>query len=87
MSRTLERRTLGASAVLHGAHPLRGYAVTWHLTPLPATAEEPASFLVEAADGHIEDDLVWDLAEKDVEVMTTSEMCDLVRRSAGTRRR
>lgn len=70
----------GAAAVLHGTHPLRGYAVTWHLTPLPAAARGLASFVVERADGHITDPQVWALAEKDVTVMTAHEMCDLVRR-------
>lgn len=71
---------LGASAVLHGLHPLRGYPVTWHLTPLPATRHTPANFLVECADGFIEDPTVWALAEKDVTVMDAHQMCDLVRR-------
>lgn len=71
---------IGASAVLHGIHPLRGYAVTWHLTPLPAAGSGPATFLVERADGHIEDRTVWQLAEKDVCVMTAPQMCELVRR-------
>lgn len=81
-SRTLHR-TRGASAVLHGTHPLRGYPVTWHLTPLGAHDGGPSDFLVERADGHIEDPLVWDLAEKDTTTMSAHEMCDLVRR--GTR--
>ena len=80
MSATLEhgRTTRGASAVLHGLHPLRGYPVTWHLTPL-----ERGQFLVERADGHIDDDLAWALAEKETSVMTTAQMCEVVRRSAG----
>lgn len=81
--RTMARQTkIGTSAVLHGRHPLRGYAVTWHLTPLPATGHGPTQFLVERADGTITDDLVWHLAEKDAVVMTTHEMCDLVRKVA-----
>ena len=87
MSTTLEhaQQTRGASAVLHGIHPLRGYPVTWHLTPLTALVPggRGAMFLVERADGHIDDALVWELAEKETVVMTTTEMCDVVRRSAG----
>ncbi|WP_024286201.1 hypothetical protein [Cellulomonas sp. KRMCY2] len=72
----------GASAVLHGMHPLRGYPVTWHLTPLVARPQHPAEFLVERADGHIEDATAWQLAEKEVAVMDSREMCDLVRRAS-----
>lgn len=82
-TRTMARRSkVGASAVLHGRHPLRGYAVTWHLTPLPMADHGPAQFLVERADGTITDDLVWHLAEKSAVVMTTREMCELVRKVA-----
>ncbi|WP_199422516.1 hypothetical protein [Actinotalea solisilvae] len=84
MSRTLApSKVRGASAVLHGTHPLRGYAVTWHLTPLGTHLTGPADFLVERADGHIEDPLVWELAEKDTSIMTAHQMCELVRRAAG----
>ncbi|WP_182112660.1 MULTISPECIES: hypothetical protein [unclassified Actinotalea] len=83
-SSTLTRNKVrGASAVLHGVHPLRGYPVTWHLTPLAYRTGGLADFLVERADGHIEDSLVWDLAEKDTVIMTAHEMCELVRRSSG----
>ena len=71
----------GTSAVLHGRHPLRGYAVTWRLTPV-ASARGAATFLVERADGHIEDDRVWELAEKESALMTSTEVSRLVRRSA-----
>lgn len=77
------RRTHGASAVLHGVHPLRGYPVTWHLTPLGTRERGSTDFLVERADGHIEDPLVWDLAEKDTVILGTVEMCELVRRASG----
>ncbi len=83
MSRSLAPSTTGVSAVLHGTHPLRGYPVTWHLTPLASRASGTADFLVERADGHIEDPLVWDLAEKDTSIMTAHEMCELVRRASG----
>lgn len=85
MSRTLAPSTRGASVVLHGTHPLRGYPVTWHLTPLGTHRTGPADFLVERADGHIEDPLVWDLAEKDTTTMTAPQMRELVRRAAGRR--
>jgi hypothetical protein len=70
------------SAVLHGTHPLRGYPVTWHLTPLRVHTRDQAAaeFLVERADGLIDDPDVWDLAEKDTTVLTTAEASALVRR-------
>lgn len=84
MSRTTAPTAVrGASAVLHGTHPLRGYPVTWHLTPLGTHQTGPADFLVERADGHIEDDLVWDLAEKDTAIMTAHQLCELVLRATG----
>ena len=81
MSRTLTPSAPGrvTSAVLHGTHPLRGYAVTWHLTPLP-TSGGTVGFLVERADGEIVDPDVWALAEKDTVVMDAHEMGELVRR-------
>ncbi len=84
MTRTLApSRTVGASAVLHGTHPLRGYPVTWHLTPLATHVRGAGDFLVERADGHILDPLVWDLAEKDTTIMSSQQMCELVRRASG----
>lgn len=76
------QQTRGASAILHGIHPLRGYPVTWHLTPLGTHERGVADFLVERADGHIEDGLVWELAEKETAIMTAHEMCELVRRAS-----
>lgn len=70
----------GVAVVLHGLHPLRGYPVTWHLTPLPPGGRGPATFRVERADGYLTDDLVWHLAEKDTVVMTAGEVAELVRR-------
>ena len=85
MARSLapERRT-APSAVLHGMHPLRGYPVTWHLTPIPAQGHHngPTDFLVERADGLIDESQVWDLAEKETAVLTTAEAAALVRRIA-----
>jgi hypothetical protein len=78
---TVDRPTPTTSAVLHGRHPLRGYAVTWRLTPVSSRWPGGAvTFVVERADGVIDDDLVWQLAEKESVVMTTAEACDLVRR-------
>ena len=68
------------SAVVHGTHPLRGYPVTWHLTPMPGHQHGEHEFLVEAADGHIDDDRVWQLAEKDTRVLSAAETSELVRR-------
>ena len=84
MTRTLEAglQARATSAVFHGLHPLRGYPVTWHLTPLSRREHRVADFLVERADGHIEDPDVWDLAEKDVVVMDAHEMGELVRRAS-----
>ena len=85
MARSLapERRS-APSAVLHGIHPLRGYPVTWHLTPITAQGRHnsPTDFLVERADGLIDDAQVWDLAEKETTVLTTAETTALVRRIA-----
>lgn len=74
--------TRHTSAVLHGRHPLRGYEVTWHLTPLPTKPRGTAEFLVERADGHIEDPTVWELAEKEVFILDTPSACELVRRAS-----
>lgn len=80
------QRSRAASAVLHGVHPLRGYPVTWRLTPLPSRRGE-ATFLVERADGHIETDMAWAPAEKDTRVMTATELSHLVRRASAAPRR
>ena len=76
-----ERRT-APSAVLHGTHPLRGYPVTWSLTPLPTQGRSARAtgFLVERADGVIDDPDVWELAEKDTAILSTAETSALVRR-------
>lgn len=88
MTRTLDAGTpvRATSAVFHGMHPLRGYPVTWHLTPLTSHLHGTSDFLVERADGHIEDPAAWALAEKDVVVMDAHEMCDLVRRASTSAR-
>ena len=87
MARSLApQRRSAPSAVLHGIHPLRGYPVTWHLTPITPVSRHPhaqrgaTEFLVERADGLIDDPTAWDLAEKESAVLTTAEACALVRR-------
>lgn len=71
-----------SSAVVHGAHPLRGYPVTWRLTPVRGGGAGHAEFLVEWADGEIDDDVVWQLAEKQTAVLSAAEARDLVERVA-----
>ncbi|MCL3860960.1 hypothetical protein [Actinotalea sp. K2] len=68
-----------AAVVLHGSHPLRGYPVTWHITPVTDRAGTRGMYRVERADGEIHDPLVWRLAEKDVDVMARAEVQALVR--------
>ena len=87
-----EPRAVASAVVLYGIHPLRGYAVTWHLTPLPAarpttSGRRPAAqFVVERADGHITDSLAWQLAEKEVAVMGVADVARLVRAASHRRR-
>ena len=71
------------AAVLHGTHPIRGYPVTWHLTPVPGGPNTPVTFLVERADGDIDDDEAWGYALKDAEVLTIEQARDLVQRLTG----
>lgn len=66
-----------ATAVVHGMHPTRGYPVTWRITPVPGRRGR-AEFLVEQADGMIEDDDAWYDAIKTVEVVTADEARELV---------
>ncbi len=80
MSSTLTPRPTATSAVLHGRHPLRGYPVTWHITPRTPAPGGVVTFLVEHVDGHIDDEFVWDLAEKESVIMSTAEVAELVRR-------
>lgn len=80
MTSTLTPRPAATSAVLHGRHPLRGYPVTWHITPQNPGPGGVVTFLVERVDGSIDDGFVWDLAEKTSVVMSTAEVSELVRR-------
>lgn len=84
MTALVEQRR-GTSAVLHGMHPLRGYDVTWHITALPVDSTGHANFLVERADGRIADEVAWSLAEKEIAVLSTAGVQELVRRAAGRR--
>ena len=67
-----------ASAVVHGMHPTRGYPVTWHITPVPGGLRRRAEFLVEQADGCIDDDDAWRYAVKTVELVSADEARELV---------
>lgn len=67
-----------ASGVVHGMHPTRGYPVTWHITPVPGGLRRRVEFLVEQADGDIDDDEAWRHAVKTVEVVSAEEARELV---------
>lgn len=73
------------SAVVHGRHPMRGYPVTWHLTPVPGGPGTPVSFLVERADGEIDDDDAWRYAIKESELVSIDQARELVRRVTADR--
>ncbi len=73
-------RVAGSSAVLRGCHPLRGYPVTWRITPLRREANAPALFLVEHADGDLQSDEAWDSAERDESVMNAFQVRELIAR-------
>jgi hypothetical protein len=78
--RTSPQPASRTSAVLHGAHPLRGYPVTYKITPATKQPGMPAMFLVEEADGLLETDEAWQAAERSLVVMTTGQVRDLVAR-------
>lgn len=67
--------TTGASAVVHGMHPMRGYPVTCVITPVSG---RPATFLVERADGDIDDDDAWQYAAKESAVLSAEQTRELV---------
>jgi hypothetical protein len=77
---TTSRPTSGTSAVLRGAHPLRGYPVTYRITPLVRRPGVAAGFLVEEADGDLGSDEAWELAERSQQVMTAAQVRELVQR-------
>ncbi len=74
------RPVSGSSAVLHGAHPLRGYPVTYRITPLVRQAGVAAGFLVEEADGDLGSDEAWETAERSQQLMTAGQVRELVER-------
>lgn len=74
------RPVSGSSAVLHGAHPLRGYPVTYRITPLVRQAGVAAAFLVEEADGDLTSDAAWETAERSQVLMTAGQVRELVQR-------
>ncbi len=78
-------RVAGSSAVLRGSHPLRGYPVTWRITPLRREGNAPASFLVEHADGDLRSDEAWETAERDESVMNAYQVRELIARVHGSR--
>ena len=84
MSRVADGQVV--TAVVHGMHPTRGYPVTWRLTPVPGRLGRRAEFLVEQADGMIDDEDAWFYATKTVEVVSADEARELVA-AAGLDRR
>lgn len=63
-----------APMVVHAVHPTRGHPVTFHIHPVPGGAlRRRVDYLVEQADGRIEDDEVWMTAIKTVELLTADE--------------
>ncbi len=66
------------SVVVHGTHPTRGYPVTLHITPVAGGLRRRVDFLVEQADGRIEDDEAWTTAIKTVELVSAEEARELV---------
>jgi len=67
--------TESRTAVVHGMHPTRGYPVTCRITPVPG---RPAAFLVESADGQIDDDDAWQYAAKESLVVSVEQVLELV---------
>jgi hypothetical protein len=71
------------SAVVRGHHPLRGYPVTWRITPLRHAPGASTDFLVEQADGHLDDEDAWNAAERSETVMTSGQVRELIDRVTG----
>lgn len=76
---TPKPRAGASTMVVHGRHPLRGYPVTWRITPLTAPGGE-AMFVVERADGHLSDE-AWHLAERTSSLMGVDGVRELVRQA------
>ncbi|GEN80553.1 hypothetical protein AFE02nite_22870 [Actinotalea fermentans] len=75
-----------APVVVHGMHPTRGYPVTLHITPVAGGLRRRVDFLVEQADGRIEDDEAWLCAIKTVELLSADEARELVEETEPPRR-
>ena len=63
---------------MHGMHPMRGYPVTCRITPVSGRA----TFLVESADGQIDDDDAWQYATRESLVLSVEQTLELVERVA-----
>lgn len=74
------------TVVLHGLHPLRGYPVTWKVTPLPQDRRGHVTFLVQRADGHLEGEAAWLAAERETFVLSGEGVRELVRRVSASAR-
>lgn len=74
------------SVIVHGMHPTRGYPVTFHITPVVSGLRRRVDYLVEQADGRIEDDEAWFAAIKTVELLSAEEARELVEEAALVRR-
>jgi hypothetical protein len=77
---TMRRPASGTSAYLHGSHPMRGYPVTYRITPLARQPGVPVGFLVEEADGDLNTDEAWQAAERSHLFMTARQVQELVQR-------
>jgi hypothetical protein len=76
----MNRPASGTSAYLHGSHAMRGYPVTYRITPLVRQPGVPAGFLVEEADGDLSTDEAWESAERSHLLMTSRQVQELVQR-------
>jgi len=54
---------------------MRGYPVTYRITPVPG---RPAAYLVESADGQIDDDDAWQYAARESLVLSVEQTLKLV---------
>lgn len=82
----MTREPAAGSVVVHGMHPTRGYPVTFHITPVAGGLRRRVDFLVEQADGRIEDDEAWLTAIKTVELLSADEARELVEEVEPVRR-
>lgn len=77
-------RTANSSAMLRGSHPLRGYPVTYRITPLTRQPGVPAGFMVEEADGDLTHESFDDTGAHRV-LMTAGQVRELVQRVTAQR--